>query len=217
MSDGSVSGIATGGLPSRWLWQKRLTTQLTQLHGDRRLPQPREVEEQATHDGLRAQTAPPPGMRPGILPEPGPQRSDRCLRRSAGDTPLLAVPSLAGGDGADDTAVAFLVRQTLLEEEEEKRKEEEEVRKVQLAQVKAAKKELRERRQEMAYELVALRRNFLPSERTPSVERRIAQLVSALDASAFSKPPTRKRKKRRRKRTRRSSLDPPRLLGWYCW
>ena len=106
----------------------------------------REVEEQATHDGLRAQTAPPPGMRPGILPEPGPQRSDRCLRRSAGDTPLLAVPSLAGGDGADDAAVAFLVRQTLLEREEEKRKEEEEVRKVQLAQVKAAKKELRERK-----------------------------------------------------------------------
>ena len=154
------------------------------------------------------------GDAPGILPEPGPQRSDRCLRRSAGDTPLLAVPSLAGGDGADDTAVAFLVRQTLLEKEEEKRKEEEEVRKVQLAQVKAAKKE---RKQEMADELVALRRNFLPSERTPSVERRIAQLVSALEASASSKPPTRKRKKRRRKRMRRSSHDPPRLPGWYCW
>ena len=170
----------------------------------------REVEEQATHGGLRAQTAPPPGMRPGILPEPGPQRSDRCLRRSARNTPLLAMPSLAGGDGADDTAVAFLVRR------EEKRKEEEEVRKVQLAQVKAAK-ELRERRQEMADELVALRRNFLPSERTSSVERRIAQLVSALEASASSKPPTRKRKKRRRKRTRRSSHDPLRLPGWFCW
>ena len=55
----------------------------------------------------------------------------------------------------DDTLVAFLVRQTLLEKEEEKRKEEEEVRKVQLAQVKAAKKELRERRQEMADEILA--------------------------------------------------------------
>ena len=89
-----------------------------------------EVEEHETHDDLRAQTAPSPGMRLGILPEPGPQRSDHCLRRSAGDTPLLAVPSLAGGDGADDTAVAFLVRQSLLEREEEKRKEEEEVRMV---------------------------------------------------------------------------------------
>ena len=37
VSDGSVSGFATSGSPSRWLWQKRLTTQ---LHGDRRLPQP---------------------------------------------------------------------------------------------------------------------------------------------------------------------------------
>ena len=84
-------------------------------------------------------------------------------------------------------------------------------------QVKAAKKELRERRQEMVDELVVLRRNFLPSERTPSVERRIAQLVSALEASSSSKPPTRKNKKRRRKRTRRSSHDPPRLPGLFCW
>ena len=50
-----------------------------------------------------------------------------------------------------------------------------------------------------------LRRNFLPSERTPSVERRIAQLVSALEASASSKPPTRKRKKRRKRKTPKSS------------
>ena len=30
-----------------------------------------EVEEQATHGGLRAQKTPPPGERPGILAEPG--------------------------------------------------------------------------------------------------------------------------------------------------
>ena len=68
-------------------------------------------------------------------------------------------------------------------------------------------------RQEMADELVALRRNFLPSERAPSVKRRIAQLVSALEASASSKPPTRKRKKRRRKRTR-AFLSRPSSTSW---
>ena len=73
---------------------------------------------------------------------------------------------------------------------------------VSRGQVKAAKKELRERRQDMLDELVVLRENFLPSERTPSIERRIAQLVSALEASASSKPPKRKRKKRRKKRLR---------------
>ena len=36
-----------------------------------------EVEEQVTHAGLRAQKTPPPGARPGILAEPGPQRTDR--------------------------------------------------------------------------------------------------------------------------------------------
>ena len=75
---------------------------------------------------------------------------------------------------------------------------------VSRGQVKTAKKELRERRQEMLDELVVLQRNFLPSERTPSIERRIAQLVSALEASASSKPPKRKRKKRRKKRLPRS-------------
>ena len=161
-----------------------------------------EYKKNALYEALRGQKTPLPGVR----------------TVSTAPVPQVALPDLGGDVVHDDTLVAFLVRQTLLEKDEEKRKEEEEeVRKVHLAQVKAAKKELRERRQEMVDELVALRRNFLPSERTPSVERRIAQLVSALEASASSKPPTRKRKKRRRKRTRRSSHDPPRLPGWFCW
>ena len=82
----------------------------------------REVEEHETNDALWRQTAPPPGARPGILAKPVPQRGDRTVRYSSGVFPLLAVPSLAGGDGADDTAVAFLVRQTLLEREKVKRK-----------------------------------------------------------------------------------------------
>ena len=92
----------------------------------------REVEEQATHDGLRAQTAPPPGARPGILAEPGPQRSDRSLRHSSGGAPSLALVSLAGGDTPDDATVAFLLSAALAlkkeEEEEERRKREEELK-----------------------------------------------------------------------------------------
>ena len=64
---------------------------------------------------------------------------------------------------------------------------------VSRGQVKTAKKELRERRQDMLDELNVLWTNFLPSERTPSVERKIAQLVSSLEASASSKPPKRKK------------------------
>ena len=91
-----------------------------------------EVEEQASHDGLGAQTAPPPGARPGILAEPGPQRSDRSLRHSSGRAPSLALVSLAGGDATDDVTVTFLLSAALSEkkekEEEERRKREEELR-----------------------------------------------------------------------------------------
>ena len=56
-----------------------------------------EVEEQATHTGLRVPKTPPPGERPGCLVDPGPQRSDRCVRRSAGDSlPTPGLPVLAG-------------------------------------------------------------------------------------------------------------------------
>ena len=57
---------------------------------------------------------------PRLLLEPGPQRSDRTVRRSSGETLLLVVPLLRGGDGVDDMAVAYL-----LEEEEVKRRREE--------------------------------------------------------------------------------------------
>ena len=44
-----------------------------------------EEVEYEKHAGLRAQKTPPPGERPGILAEPGPQRSDRTVRRSSGE------------------------------------------------------------------------------------------------------------------------------------
>ena len=59
----------------------------------------REEVELATHFGLRAQKTPPPGERPGLLLEPGPQRSDRTVRRSSGDSlPTLAL-SVSGRVG----------------------------------------------------------------------------------------------------------------------
>ena len=100
--------------------------------GQKTAAKAREVEEQAAHDDLRAQTAPPPGVRPGSLAEPGPQRSDRSLRRSSGQTPLLGVPSLADApaEAIDGRTLRYLLKANLArkkyeeEEEEEKRYQE---------------------------------------------------------------------------------------------
>ena len=58
----------------------------------------REEVENETHAGLRAQKSPPPGVRAGILPEPGLQRSDRTVRRFAGppSRPLACPPYWLG-------------------------------------------------------------------------------------------------------------------------
>ena len=61
-----------------------------------------------------SQSAPPLGMRPRLPPEPGPQRSDRTVRRSTGADPSLTLVSLAGGDATDDTTVVFLLKEALL-------------------------------------------------------------------------------------------------------
>ena len=72
----------------------------------------REEVENVTRDGLRAQKSPPPGVRPGSLVDPGPQRSDRTVRRSSGMDPLLVVASLAdaSADGVDAATLSFLLR-----------------------------------------------------------------------------------------------------------
>ena len=85
-----------------------------------------EVEARESHSALRGQKQPPPG---GSLLDPRPQRSDRTVRRSAGDGLLqLAVPSLAspGSEAVDSSALSFLVWRAedwkKVEEEEEARK-----------------------------------------------------------------------------------------------
>ena len=105
-----------------------------QQGGDGQRPTVTEQESWQGGGGVRearrptAQKTPPPGERPGILAEPGPQRSDRTVRRSSGETPLLVVASLAAAaaDGVDAVTLSFLKAQAL----EDRRKEEEEERKV---------------------------------------------------------------------------------------
>ena len=43
------------------------------LRAQKTVTSTREVEERVPHAGLRAQKAPPPGMRPGVLQDPAPQ------------------------------------------------------------------------------------------------------------------------------------------------
>ena len=149
-------------------------------------------EPRTTHSGLRAQKPPPPGTRPaplGVVPVP--QGFWPGAPRQPGSGALsLSTPALADttADGVDAGALAFLLRAVLEAQEEE-------ARRVQLAQAKAERRKQRVRRQEMVDELAELLRASLPSQRTPSVERRISELRSSLEASSSSMPSMRRRKK----------------------
>ena len=109
----------------------------TALHHSAQRPktvveEPREVEAQERHSALRGQIhwGVRLGLPPGLPPEPSPQRSDRTVRHSSGDSlPQLVTPSLAGaaGEGVDSATLAFLLSQSLAakeKEEQEKREEE---------------------------------------------------------------------------------------------
>ena len=85
-----------------------------------------EEEVHETNDALRGLKRSPPGERPGILAEPGPQRSDRSRRHSSGDgMPTLALPSLARsvGEAVDGAALAFLTSRALAAQKEEEQKQ----------------------------------------------------------------------------------------------
>ena len=90
-----------------------------------------EEVEYVPPNSVRGQKTPPPGERRAPLSEvAGPQWSDHTVRHSAGEAPLLVVPSLRGADGVDGTTVSFLLAENLKlqggEEEEERRREREE-------------------------------------------------------------------------------------------
>ena len=71
-----------------------------------------------------ARSTTPHGGRAGVRPEPLEEVSEPQVRAAtvgyvaAAGAPLLAVPSLAGGDAIDDTSVNFLLEMALLSPEE---------------------------------------------------------------------------------------------------
>ena len=90
-----------------------------------------EEVERETYSVPRHQKTPPPGVRPAPPSEvAGPQGAAATGGYVAAGAPLLAVSSLRGADGVDDTAVKYLLRAELKKKKEE---EEEEERKQELA------------------------------------------------------------------------------------
>ena len=102
-------------------------------HGPRKFPPPQwwTVEEEGggeareagggrERDVLRPTVTLPPGMRPGPPSEvAGPQLVVATDGYVAAGAPLLAVSSLRGADGVDDTTGKFLLRAELKKKEEE--------------------------------------------------------------------------------------------------
>ena len=103
----------------------------TALHHSAQRPKtvvevPRVVEAHETNNALWRQKEPPQGARPGILAEPGPQRSVRGLRHSSGDClPTLSTAG-ASGEAVDFSALSFLTAQALEAKRKEEQPEEEE-------------------------------------------------------------------------------------------
>ena len=150
-----------------------------------------EGEVHEKYDAPRRQNAPHPGVRPGSLFDPGPQRSDRTVRHSAGDTPLLVVPALRGDDGVDGTTLRFLLEQNLsLKKKQEEEKE----------------RKWREKRKVMKAEFMALM--ALPSL-SPLQASRSQELVEAMAAHDASKPSSGSSKRKKKKRKRRKLPKAP--------
>ena len=79
----------------------------------------REEVELESHTSLRAQKTPPPGVRPGSLAEPGPQRNDRTVRHSSKKALLtlgLLVLAGASGETVDASALGWLTVRALNEQ-----------------------------------------------------------------------------------------------------
>ena len=136
-----------------------------------------EEEEEEVHelyDGLRAQKRPPPWARPGILADPGPQRSDHTVRRSAGDglpTPGLPVLAGASGEAVNASTLSFPTAKAL----EDTRKEEE---------ARKLKKEAKRGKKQGAVDVALVEFRtllLLPAEReTPETQRRLDELHQLL-------------------------------------
>ena len=134
----------------------------------------------------------PRGQTRPVVAEPH-GRLEAAAGVSAGVPALVPVALSSADDGVGAAALSFLVSKALEVEEEQAEAEKKR---------QAQERRRRHRRREMVEELYTLR-NLTTARRTPSVDRRIVELVAAIDSGDSSAPP-RKRKKRRRRRTRRT-------------
>ena len=151
----------------------------------------REEAGSETYHAPRGPKTLPPGLRPAPPSEvAGPQGSAATGGYVAAGAPLLAVSSLRGADGVDDTAVKFLLRAELRKKKkEEEEKEREQARKLKEAQDKA---------------------DLELAKRDPWWAQHLADMKAMELRNKASSSSKRKRKKRRKRRTPRTSSLPGR-------
>ena len=125
----NVRCFGTNGWQSRWLWAEA-THHSSRGQGSATVIREEVVNE--PHDALRGLTTPPPGERLGILAEPGPQRSDRSLRRGTACR-LSPCPLWRGsaGEAVDGAALAFLTSRALAAQKAEEELEQARARKLE--------------------------------------------------------------------------------------
>ena len=158
----------------------------------------REEVEPEQHEAPRRQEPRPPRVRLGSVAEPGPQRSDRSLWHSSGETlptPGLPVLDGASGEAVDSSALSFLTAQA----PEAKRKDEEEERTKKLEDLGQDVMLMAE-----AHELLLLGKPAWTAEQRARF-RVLSTQITSKEASASSTPGRRKRKKRRKKKLPRIS------------
>ena len=169
-----------------------------------------EEVEYEPHYALRGQKTPPPGERPAPLSEvAAPQRSDRTVRHSAGDAPLLVVPALRGDDGVDGTTLRFLLEQNLsLKKNQEEEEKEREMKEKEAQLVKQEELLARERAATRELDTLLLVPFVCRSDQEYDRVDELRKLLDRLHDrfALFTAPSKRKKKKRkkRKKRTRRA-------------
>ena len=107
---------------------------------------------------------------------------------AAAGAPLLAVPSLAGGDAIDDTSVHFLLEMALLSPEEVEQLRQAEKRKLAREEKEKEEKKMREK------------------ERQELFARLTAEYLNSLSLSSSSTGKRRKKKKRKRRKLPKAPL-----------
>ena len=154
--------------------------------------QQKEVEHE-TNDGPRAQSTPPPGLRPGVLQDPGPPLVEAVtVGYVAAGVPLLGAPSLADSSAEviDGSTLSFLLQRAL----EVKRKEEEEA--VESAELVELEEKLAAAEGRLLEVLRQEREGTRVTRHTWSTLSRVEQLA----VHAVGKRRVKRKKKKRRRR-----------------